>query len=94
MTQNFRLSEFTIFDFKVLVAHTIAYFIFGLIMSNLLNYTQLFEQEIIRDFMRPIDSDYVLVGPLMQPVRGLFFSLGIWPIRKNILESKHGWLIL
>jgi hypothetical protein len=86
--------EFLGFAGKAAVVQTITYFVFGLVMSNLFGYGRLFQQEIIRDFMRPVDSPYVFFGPLIQPIRGLLFAIGLWPIRKTILESKRGWLIL
>ena len=79
---------------RVVVVHTVTYFVFGLIMSNLLNYGRLFEQEIIRNFMRPIHSSSVFFGPLLQPIRGLLFALALWPLRDAIVERKHGWLVL
>ena len=85
---------FMLFGVKSMVVHTLTYFIMGLIMSNFFNYGQLFEQDIIKDFMRPIDSPYVFVGPFLQPLRGLLFAIGLWPIRNLILEKKNGWLIL
>lgn len=94
------LRGFLIFAGKValgtlmFLVHTVTYFVFGLIMSNLFDYGRLFQQEIIRDFMRPIDSYYVFLGPLVQPIRGLLFALGLWPIRNTIMGDKHGWLIL
>lgn len=89
-----QLREFLIFAGKVALVHTVTYFVFGLIMSNLFDYGRLFQQEIIRDFMRPIDSPSAFLGPLVQPLRGLLFALGLWPIRRTIVESKRGWLIL
>lgn len=94
MFQNLQFRDFVSFSLKVIVAHTVTYFIFGLIMSNLFNYAELFEQEIVRDFMRSIDSEYVLLGPLLQPVRGLVFAIGIWPLKNLIIRSNYGWLIL
>jgi len=88
------LRAFSIFVGKVALVHTVTYFVFGLIMSNLFDYGRLFQREIIRDFMRPIDSSYVFLGPLVQPIRGLLFALGLWPIRRTIVENKRGWLIL
>jgi hypothetical protein len=82
------------FTWKAAVTHTLTYFIFGLIMSNLFRYERLFKQDVIRDFMRPIDSPYVLVGPFLQPLRGLLFAIALWPIRNLILEKRRGWLIL
>ena len=89
-----RDKRFLAFAGKVVVVHTVTYFIFGLIMSNLFNYGRLFEQEIIRDFMRPIHSSYVFLGPLVQPIRGLLFAFVLWPLRNAIVERKRGWLIL
>ena len=62
---------------KVVIVHTVTYFLFGMIMFQLFDYGQLFQQEIIRDFMRPIDSSYVLMGPFLQPVRGALFALAL-----------------
>jgi hypothetical protein len=78
----------------VALVHTVTYFVFGLIMSNLFDYGRIFQREIIRDFMRPIDSSSAFLGPLVQPIRGLLFALGLWPIRRAIVESRRGWLIL
>jgi hypothetical protein len=89
---NFK--EFLGFAGKAALVQTITYFVFGLIMSNLFGYARLFQQEIIRDFMRPIDSPTTFFGPFIQPIRGLLFAIGLWPTRKIILESKRGWLIL
>jgi hypothetical protein len=92
--EKHNLKAFLRFTWKVAITHTLTYFIFGLVMSNLFHYDRLFEQDVIRDFMRPIDSPYVLVGPLLQPLRGLLFAIALWPIRNLILEKRHGWLIL
>lgn len=89
---NFR--AFLRFTWKAVVTHTLTYFFFGLIMSNLFHYEHLFEQDVIRDFMRPIDSPYVLAGPFLAPLRGLLFAIALWPIRNLILEKRRGWLVL
>jgi len=93
-TQEGHLSSFLAFVGKVVVVHTVTYFVFGLIMSSLLDYGSLFRQEVVRDFMRPIESSYVALGPLIQPVRGFLFALPLWPIRRSITENRRGWLIL
>jgi hypothetical protein len=63
-------------------------------MSNVFDYAEIFKREIIRDYMLPIDEHNVLAGPFLQPVRGLIFAIGLWPLRGLLLESKRGWLIL
>ncbi len=88
------LKEFLGFAGRAILVHTVSYFLFGLIMSNVFDYKTLFQQEVIRDFMRPIDSPYVFFGPFLQPIRGLLFAIGLWPLRRTIFENKYGWLIL
>lgn len=88
------LREFLGFAGRAMLVQTISYFLFGLIMSNIFDYGTLFQREGIRDFMRPIDSPYVIFGTLIQPIRGLLFAIGLWPLRRTIFENKHGWLIL
>ncbi|GIV65698.1 MAG: hypothetical protein AB1457_09760 [Chloroflexota bacterium] len=89
-----RIKAFLAFAGKVIVVHTVTYFLFGMIMSKVFDYGEIFQQEIIRDFMRPIDSTSVFLGPLLQPVRAFLFALGLWPLRKTILEHRRGWLTL
>lgn len=94
MLDSSRRKEFFTFTIKVIVTHSLTYFIFGLIMSNIFDYGRIFQQEIIKEYMRPIESTNVLAGPFLQPIRGLLFALGIWPLRTLILEKRYGWLIL
>jgi hypothetical protein len=86
--------QFFVFTFKVIIAHTLTYFIFGLIMSNIFDYQEIWNQEVVKDFMRPMNSPWIMIGPFLQPIRGLLFAIGIWPIREIILSRKYGWLIL
>lgn len=63
-------------------------------MSNVFDYGEVFKREIIRDYMLPMDQHNVLGGPYMQPLRGLIFAIGLWPLRSFLVEKKRGWLIL
>ncbi len=92
-TQN-SWKTFLSFALRVIIAHTLTYFIFGMIMSNVFDYGEVFKREIIRDYMLPIDRHNVVWGPFLQPIRGLIFAIGLWPIRGFLIERKHGWLIL
>lgn len=89
---NFK--TFLAFAAKVILAHMTTYFIFGFIMSNVFDYGDVFKQEVIRDYMIPMDQHNILIGPFMQPVRGLIFAIGLWPLRNLLIERKRGWLIL
>ena len=82
------------FALRVIIAHTLTYFVFGIIMSNVFDYAEIFRREIIRDYMIPMDQHNIVLGPFMQPIRGLIFALGLWPLRSFLIEKKRGWLIL
>ncbi|MGB9800798.1 MAG: hypothetical protein ACPLUL_11965 [Thermanaerothrix sp.] len=86
--------EFLIFAAKVVLIHTATYFVFGLIMSNVFDYGRIFQQEVIRDYMRPMGSSAAYLGPLLQPLRGLLYAAALWPLRRTIMTHKRGWLIL
>ncbi len=85
---------FLSFTGQVIVAHTLTYFVAGLIASNVFHYGSVFEMPVIRDYMLPIAQHNVLVGPFLQPVRGLIFAIGLWPIRHLLIEHRRGWLVL
>jgi hypothetical protein len=91
-TNNWK--TFFAFALRVIVVHMATYFIFGIIMSNVFEYGEIFKREIIRDYMLPMDEHNVILGPFLQPVRGLIFAIGLWPIRSLLIEKKRGWLIL
>ena len=79
---------------QVIVAHTLTYFVAGMIASNVFHYAAVFEMPIVRDYMLPIAQHNLPIGPFLQPVRGLIFAIGLWPIRRLLIEEKRGWLIL
>jgi len=85
---------FLAFALKVIVAHMATYFIFGIIMSNLFDYGEIFQRPIIRDYMIPMDEHNIVLGPFLQPIRGLIFAIGLWPLRGFLIEKKRGWLTL
>src|SRR5512146_1644086 len=94
MNANNGWKTFLGFALRIMVAHTLTYFIFGIVMSNLFHYGTLFTLPVIRDYMLPINQHSVLIGPFLQPVRGLIMAVGLWPIRGLLLEKKWGWLTL
>ena len=90
---NEKFKIFIQFALKVIVVHCMTYIVMGMIMSNVFNYRELFQREIIRDYMLPLDA-HTPFAILFQPVRGLLFAIALWPIRETLLEKKHSWLIV
>ena len=85
---------FLLFALKVIIAHMATYFIFGILMSNVFDYGEIFQRPIIRDYMIPIDEHNIVLDPFLQPVRGLIFAIGLWPLRGFLIQKKRGWLTL
>lgn len=88
-----QFNAFVQFAIKVILVHCVTYIAMGMIMSNILDYRELFQREVIRDYMLPLDA-HTPFAILFQPVRGLLFAIALWPLRELLLQKKHGWLIL
>ncbi len=86
-TQN-NLKNFLPFASRVIVADVATYFMFGILMSNVFDYEDIFRREIIRDYMLPFDEHNIVIGPFLQPIRGLIFAIDLWPIRSLLIEKN------
>jgi hypothetical protein len=83
--------SFSRFSFRMTACHMVTYFVAGLLAYTLFDYRALFEAIPI---MRPIDSNWVAAGPVLQVFRGLIFSLALYPFRQVFLTEPRGWLKL
>ena len=54
----------------------------------------MFEKAPYTYFMKPATSPAVAAGPALQLIRGVIFSLALWPFRNIFLNSKYGWFKL
>jgi hypothetical protein len=79
---------------KTIVVHTVTYFFMGLLASTFLNYAERFARPEMACWMRQLDDPFIIVGPLLQPIRGLIFALAFFPLREILFGRKSGWLIM
>jgi len=80
---------------QVTYAHTISYFIAGLIAVAFVDYREWWSSEYISAFYRDIDSPIVaLGGGFLQLFRGIIVALILLPLRKIFFEEKYGLLKL
>lgn len=86
--------KFSTFFWRVTSSHMITYFIMGIIAASVLNYKEMFENPPFSYLMKPINSPWVAIGPILQVFRGLVFSVVLWIFRDIILFKKNGWLKL
>ena len=78
---------------KSIVAHTITYFIAGVIAMLTYDYATLFSTPPLNCLMRPIDHPLVMAGVLFQPIRGALFAIVFWLLR-DAWNKPRGWLTL
>jgi hypothetical protein len=79
---------------KTIVAHTITYFLMGLLAATFLDYAARFARPEMACWMRPVSDPLVMAGPLFQPIRGLIFALVFCPLRESLFGKRTGWLVM
>ena len=82
------------FAWRIIAAHTIAYFIAGIFAVNVFKYKELFSSGIMSLFMKPTTDPIIALGPCLQIIRGVIMALVLLPIRKVFTEEKYGFLKL
>jgi hypothetical protein len=77
----------------VTLLHVVTYLVVGIIASIAFDYATLFEQPVIRDYMREFGSVALFAGPMVQVVRGIIIAAVLLPFRQ-VLAGRLGWLWL
>lgn len=78
---------------KAIVAHTLTYFLVGLVASIVFNYQADFARPELRGYMRQIGDPVIALGPALQFLRGIVFALVFYPLREILFGRKNGWLV-
>ena len=78
---------------KAIAAHTLTYFLVGLVASIVFNYSADFARPELRTYMRQLGDPSIALGPALQPIRGILFALALYPLREILFKRKNGWLI-
>jgi len=91
MENRFNLTQYF---WRIIYAHTTAYFIAGVFALAAVNYRDLFSTEVISSFMLPVDAPIVALGPFLQIFRGIIIALVLLPLRKTFFEEKNGLIKL
>jgi hypothetical protein len=85
-------ATFNSFCWKVTAMHMIAYFFAGIAAMITMNYEKQLSDGFLETFMRPMSSPIVPLGAALQLINGIFMSLILYPIRKEIIGNfKTGW---
>ena len=82
------------FFWRVCTGHVVTYMVMGILSSLLFNYSERFASGTLSSYMLPTDAPIVAFGPALQIIRGLLFTIVLWPIRNSFIEGERGWLKL
>ena len=80
--------------YKTIVVHTITYFLVGISAFFVADYSALFREPIMREFMRPNNHPMVTAGVLFQPIRGLLFGFVFYGLRNVFFTQKTSWQVI
>ncbi|MFC2123496.1 hypothetical protein ACFLU5_01695 [Bacteroidota bacterium] len=86
--------HFGTFLWRITSAHTITYFIAGILAFHLFNYEEAFQSGDLSVLMKPVDSPWVMAGTALNVFRGILFALVLWPFKSVFLENSKGWFLL
>jgi len=79
---------------RTVVVHTVTYFVAGILAYTLGDYARTYSEPPLSYLMRPTSDEWVMAGPLLQPLRGVIFALAFYPLRRVLFVERRGWLIL
>ncbi len=79
---------------KTIVAHTVTYFVIGVLAFFVFDYPHLYAETELRFLMRPTSDPVVMAGSLFQPIRGLLFGALLFMLRETFFAVRWGWLRL
>lgn len=79
---------------KTIVAHTLTYFLVGLVASTVFNYASDFSRPELSAYMKQIGDPLIALGPALQPIRGILFALAFYPLQEILFRRKNGWLVM
>jgi len=77
---------------RTILAHTLTYVLMGAIASHFFDYAAAYAQPC--SGMRHYYSAWILLGPLLQPIRGLVFASVFYLFRERLFSRPQGWLLL
>jgi hypothetical protein len=92
--QTIHQPSFSTLATKTIAAHTVTYFLMGVLAYYGLDYAERFTRPEMACWMRQTDDPIVMAGPLFQPIRGFIFALAFYPLREIFFGQKKGWLIM
>lgn len=78
---------------RTIIVHTITYTIMGLLALAIMDYAGWYASS-FSSMMRPVTDPFLMLAPILQPIRGLLFGLVFYLLREPLFGKKNGWLVM
>jgi hypothetical protein len=79
---------------KTAITHTVTYFIAGVTAYTVFDYPSLISETDLGASFRSLRDPMVIVGPALQPIRGLLFGCVFYMLWEPFFGAKRGWLAM
>lgn len=86
--------SFSSIAIKTTLAHTVTYFLIGLLSFLFLDYSAKYADPAVAVALRQTDHPLVTAGPLFQVLRGFLFGTAFYALRDVTFPKRRGWLTL
>lgn len=80
--------------YRTIIAHTVTYFVTGVVASILLGYATRMTRPDIAPIIRNITDPILMASPLFQPVRAALLAIVFYLLRDVLFGNRKGWLIM
>lgn len=80
--------------YRTIIAHTVTYFVTGVVASILLGYAARMTRPDVAPILRKITDPILIASPLFQPLRAALLAMVFYLLRDVLFNNRKGWLIM
>lgn len=78
---------------RTIIVHTITYSIVGFLALAVMDYASWYASS-FSSMMRPVTDPFLMLAPMLRPIRGVLFGLVFYLLREPLFGKKNGWLVM
>lgn len=80
--------------YRTIIAHTVTYFVTGVVASILLGYATRIIRPDVAPLIRKMTDPVLMASPLIQPFRAALLAIVFYLLRDVLFGNRKGWLIM
>lgn len=80
--------------YRTTIAHTVTYFVTGVVAAILLGYATRMTRSDVAPIIRDMTDPILVASPLFQPIRAALLAIVFYLLRDVLFSNRRGWLIM